>query len=282
LPSGVHLQDDDCVQREGLSYRFSEAIVREPCRRIVRGIRAMDRGDPEFSRFQSEHAGYIGSLERAGLTVSVLRPLEPYPDSVFIEDAALCLPEGIVILRPGAPSRTGEAAVLAGELLALGHEVVHCESDGHVDGGDILVTDAAVLVGLSGRTDRAGFEWLQSALVPWGYRVRPVRTPDAVIHFKSDCCVLDSHTVLATDRLAATECFADFRVLVVPRGEEEAANSIRINDTVLVPAGFPATARLIRAAGYQVDAVPVSQAALLDGGLSCMSLRFRGRPARAP
>jgi len=269
------------VQPEGLSYRFSDAIVREPCRSIAHGLRATDRGDPDFSRFQAEHAGYIGSLERAGLSVSVLGPLQPYPDSVFIEDAALCLPEGIVMLRPGAPSRTGEAAVLAGELRALGHEVVHCESDGFVDGGDILVTDAAVVVGLSGRTDRAGFEWLRSVLVAWGYRLRPVRTPDAVLHLKSDCCVLDSHTVLATERLAAAECFAGFRVLVVPQGEEAAANSIRINDTVLVPAGFPATARLISAAGYRVETVAVSQAALLDGGLSCMSLRFRGRPPAA-
>jgi dimethylargininase len=130
------------------------------------------------------------------------------------------------------------------------------------------------LVGLSERTDRRGFEWLKSELEALGYSVHAVRTPEGVLHFKSDCCVLDSDTVLATYRLSAAECFAPFRVLTVPRGEEAAANSVRINDTVLVPAGFPATAALLGKEGYAVETVAVSQASLLDGGLSCMSLRI--------
>jgi len=96
----------------------------------------------------------------------------------------------------------------------------------------------------------------------------------SVIHFKSDCSLLDSETILATSRLSAAECFAPFRVLTVPPGEEAAANSIRVNDKVLVPAGFPATAELISRAAYAVEVVKADQAALLDGGLSCMSLRF--------
>jgi dimethylargininase len=204
--------------------------------------------------------------------------LESFPDSVFIEDAALCLPEAFIMLRPGAPSRTGEPAVLAQELQAMGRAVIHCESTGFVDGGDVLLTDDEVLVGLSGRTDRAGFEWLRAALARYGYAARAVRTPAAVLHFKSDCCLLGSRAVLATERLARAECFAEFEVLAVPRGEEAAANSIRVNDTVLVPAGFPATADLLAGAGYAVETVAVSQAALLDGGLSCMSLRCGRAP----
>ena len=258
----------------GFSYRFSAAIVRQPGRSIGRGIRTVDRGAPDFEQFQLEHRDYVRALERAGLQVTVLDALEAYPDSVFIEDAALCLPEGVVMLRPGAPSRTGEAAALSTELAELGHAVTACAADGFIDGGDILATESAILVGLSERTDRRGFEWLKSVLVGWGYPVQPVRTPERVLHFKSDCCVLDSDTVLATHRLSAAECFASFRVLTVPRGEEAAANSIRINATVLVPAGFPATAALLSREGYAVETVAVSQANLLDGGLSCMSLRI--------
>jgi dimethylargininase len=258
----------------GFSYRFSAAIVRQPGRSIGRGIRTVDRGAPDFEQFQIEHRDYVRALERGGLQVTVLDALEAYPDSVFIEDAALCLPEGVVMLRPGAPSRTGEAATLSAALAELGHAVTACAADGFIDGGDILATESAILVGLSERTDRRGFEWLKSVLTGWGYRAQPVRTPERVLHFKSDCCVLDSDTVLATYRLSAAECFASFRVLTVPLGEEAAANSIRINDTVLVPAGFPATAELLSREGYAVETVAVSQASLLDGGLSCMSLRI--------
>jgi dimethylargininase len=249
-----------------------------PGRSVARGIRAVDRGAPDFERFRLEHDDYVRALERAGLQVTVLPALEAYPDSVFIEDAALCLPEGIVMLRPGAPARTGEAAALATRLAELGHEVIACAADGFIDGGDILTTETAILVGLSKRTDGPGFAWLQSVLRRWAYPVREVRTPDGVLHFKSDCCVLDSDTVLATWRLSAAECFASFRVLTVPRGEEAAANSIRINDTVLVPAGFPETADLLAREGFAVETVAVSQASLLDGGLSCMSLRLPALP----
>jgi dimethylargininase len=262
---------------EGFSYRFSDAIVRRPGRSVGMGIRAVDQGTPDFGRFRDEHDEYVKALRKAGLTVTVLDALETFPDAVFIEDAALCLPEGVVELRPGAPSRTGEAALLAGTLAGLGYEVVHCGTKGFIEGGDILMTDSETLVGLSQRTNRSGFEWLRSILRDWGYPVRAVRTPERVLHFKSDCCVLDSQTILATERLSGAECFASFRVLPVPAGEEAAANCVRINDTILMPAGFPATAELLAREGYAVETVAVSQSSLLDGGLSCMSLRWNNR-----
>jgi len=261
------------MSREGLSYRFSRAIVRKPGRSVAAGLRAADRGSPSLERFRAEHEAYVRALEGAGVAVIALGAREEFPDSVFIEDAALCLPQGILLLKPGAPSRTGEASALGRDLADLGIDVESSECNGSIDGGDVLVTDSKILVGLSSRTDRAGFEWLRSALERWGYTVAAVHTPEGVLHFKSDCCVLDSSTVLATSRLSAASCFETFRVLTVPGGEEAAANSIRVNDTVLVPDGFPETAGLLAREGYQVETVPVSQAALLDGGLSCMSLR---------
>ena len=262
------------MQREGFSYRFTDAVVLRPGRSVVNGLRTAERGQLDVGLFRAEHSAYVNTLERAGLKVTVLPPLEAFPDSVFIEDTALCLPEGAVILRPGAPSRTDEAQATATALSSFENELQSIGTEGYVDGGDILVTDPVILVGLSHRTDRAGFDALKNVLSNWGYSVRAVHTPENVLHFKSDCSMLDSETILATSRLSEAECFAPFRVLTVPPGEEAAANSIRVNDTVLVPAGFPATADLIARENYKVKLVPASQAALLDGGLSCLSLRF--------
>lgn len=262
------------VVRAGLSYRFDRAITRRPGQSVVNGIRARDRGTPDLQRFLEEHATYIDALERAGLAVTVLPALEDYPDSVFVEDAALCFPEGIVMTHPGAPSRTGEAALLADDLQQSGYQLICNDSGKPIDGGDVLLTDARVLVGLSERTRPDGFAWLRSILEPWGYAVSAVETPRQVLHLKSDCSVLDSDTILLTNRLAGEDCFRSYRTIVVPRGEEAAANSIRVNDVVLVPEGFPETASLLTSKGYRVEAVPVSQPALLDGGLSCMSLRI--------
>jgi dimethylargininase len=259
---------------EGFSYRFTDAIARKPGDSVAGGLREVDRGTPNPELFRSEHEAYVGALERAGLKVTVLDALEEFPDSVFIEDAALCLPGVSVVLRPGSPSRTGEASQVSRDLQRLGHELIRNDSAGFIDGGDILVTETDILVGLSRRTNQAGFQWLKSVLQPRGYPVLAVHTPDQALHFKSDCCLIDEATVLATRRLAGADCFSSYRVLTVPPGEEAAANSIRVNDTVLVPAGFPETAELLAREGAQVDVVSVSQAALLDGGLSCMSLRF--------
>ncbi|MDT8320099.1 MAG: arginine deiminase-related protein [Xanthomonadales bacterium] len=259
---------------QGFSYRFRTAVARQPGRSVVKGLRASDRGAPDFERFEHEHREYLRALERAGVTVTLLPALEDFPDSVFVEDAAFCLPDATVILRPGAPSRRGEAAMMAAALAPLGHEIIPCEAAGFIDGGDILLTDSEILVGLSERTNRSGFDWFRSVVGRLGYEAKAVRTPDGVLHFKSDCCALDSDTVLATQRLSGADCFKSCRVLTVPQDEEAAANAVRVNDTVLLPAGFPATAKLIAGAGYTVETVPAGQANLLDGGLSCMSLRI--------
>jgi dimethylargininase len=261
----------------GFSYRFSHAIVRIPGASAVEGLRAEDRGAPDMATFRGEHAGYVAALARAGLEVAALPPLEAYPDSVFVEDVALCLPEGAILLKPGAASRAGEVGEIRAALAERFPKVATVE-EGSVDGGDILLTEAGALVGLSARTDRTGFDALDKLLRDFGRQARAVETPDDVLHFKTDCSLLDAETILATHRLCGAACFRDFRVLEVPEGEDAAANAIRVNDTVLIAAGFPRTAELLDASGYAVTQVPVGQAALLDGGLSCMSLRYRPIP----
>lgn len=262
------------MERQGLSYRFRNAIVRTPGKSVTEGLRDVDRGAPDHAVYLEEHETYVQALRRAGVEVATLPALEPYPDSVFVEDTALCLPEGFIILRPGAPSRRGEADAMALDCKNLGHPVLRLEGRGTVDGGDILVTDREILVGASERTDQNGFDELAAIVSKWGYTISLVRTPSAVLHFKSDCSVLGPDTILATHRLSGALCFSDYTVLEVPRGEEAAANSIRVNSNVLVPDGFPKTASLLASSGFNVTRVPATQAALLDGGLSCQSLRF--------
>jgi len=257
-----------------MAYRFTRAVVRIPCDSVANALRARDRGAPDATVFRAEHAAYVDTLRGLGLEVTVLPALDEFPDSVFIEDTALCLPEGAIILRPGAVSRRGEADQSAAALSALGLGCTEIEAPGTVDGGDLLVTGSTVLAGLSARTSRAGIDSLREILGAWGYETRAVLTPPDVLHFKSDCNILGEDTLLCTERLAGDPQLRDFRLLCVPAGEEAAANSIRVNDAVLVPRGFPATADLLEKAGFEVLLLSVSQAALADGGLSCMSLRL--------
>lgn len=256
------------------SWQFTRAITRAPGRSVAHGLRAVDVGPPDWVRMQAAHDDYIAALADAGLIVTRLPPLEAFPDAVFVEDTALCLPQFAVLMRPGAPSRAGEVAAMAPTLRAAYREVLELNGPGCIEGGDILVTGREILVGRSERTNAAGIAELTALLKPWGHILREVHTPPGVLHFKTDCALLDANTILATERLAATGCFSGYRVILTPAGEEAAANAIRCNQLVLMAAGFPHTAERLRQAGYSVREINNSECAKLDGGMSCLSLRF--------
>ena len=256
------------------SFRFTNAIVREPSPSVQFGLRSKNFGDPDFELLLSHHQAYVDALVEAGLSVEILPALEKFPDSLFVEDAALCLPQGAVILSPGAASRREESKFIEPALAKFFSKVVVLQGPGNLDGGDVLVTESEIIVGLSERTNVQGVRSLSEAVEPWGYTVRQVSTPSGVLHLKSDCSLLDVDTILATRRLGSTGVFANYRLIEVPDDEELAANSIRVNDSVLVPAGFPQTVRLLEELGYRVSNIPNSECQKIDGGLSCLSLRF--------
>jgi dimethylargininase len=260
------------------SYRFTHAITRKPSQSITRGLRAIDIGTPDLAVMLSHHADYVSALRSTGAEVVELEALEAFPDSVFVEDTALCLPEGAVVMRPGAASRLGEAAKMAPHLRALYADVRQVSGpESYIEGGDILTTETEILVGRSARTNAAGIIELTALVSDWGHKVREVFTPPGVLHFKTDCSLLDGETILSTQRLAASGCFDGYRVIHTAEGEEACANSIRFNDVVLMPAGFPKTREALEAAGYSLREIGNSECAKLDGGMSCLSLRFTPR-----
>lgn len=257
------------------SFSFSHAVTRLPAPSILDGLRAVDTGAPDLGLMLRHHADYSAALAETGATVVQLPALPAYPDSVFVEDTALCLPEGAVIMRPGAPSRLGEAAEMAPHLATLYGELRHITGEGSfIEAGDILMCEAEVLVGRSARTNAAGIVELAGILADWGIKTREVFTPAGVLHFKTDCSLMDEETILATPRLAASGCFDGYRVIHTAEGEEAAANAIRFNDLVLMAAGFARTRDILLNAGYKVREIGNSECAKLDGGMSCLSLRF--------
>jgi dimethylargininase len=216
----------------------------------------------------------MGALEVAGVAVEILPPLPAFPDSIFVEDTALTFTGAAIVLRPGAASRIGETREIAPVLERRFARVLYLDR-GFVDGGDVLTTSQKIFIGRSARTTQEGAEALMRLLAEIGRESVLVSTPKDVLHFKSDCALLDDETILATARLAATGLFARYRIIVVPNGEEPAANALRVNERILVSDAYPRTAELIANAGFQVTPLPVREVAKIDAGLSCMSLRWR-------
>jgi len=256
------------------TFEFSHAVTRRPAVSIVDGLRAEDTGAPDLQEMLQAHTDYVSALKSTGAEVIELPPLEAFPDAMFVEDTALCLPQGAILMRPGAPSRLGEVAEMAATLRSCYEEVHEISGTGFIEGGDILVTGREILVGRSARTDAVGVAELSAIVSEWGHTLREVFTPEGVLHFKTDCSLLDAETILSTKRLDASGCFEGYRVLYTADGEEAAANSIRFNNLVLLPAGFPRTAEMLNNEGYEVVEISNVECAKLDGGMSCLSLRF--------
>ncbi|TCN31344.1 dimethylarginine dimethylaminohydrolase family protein [Sinorhizobium americanum] len=258
------------------AYHFNSIIVREPSRSVVNGLRAKDRGSPTYEDVKAEHDAYVDAMREAGVKATVLPPLEAFPDSIFVEDPALVFTEGAIVLRPGAAARVGEAGEIAPTLRDM-FDTVHDLPAGYADGGDVLTTQESVMIGLSARTDRAGAEALRACLDKLGRKSEIVKTPEGVLHFKTDCSLLDQETVLSTNRLARSGVFQNFRQMLIPEGEEAAANALRVNEVVMVGADFPRTIEMLDKAGYKVVTLKTTEIRKIDAGLSCMSLRWFSR-----
>ncbi|MDA9991154.1 arginine deiminase family protein [Paracoccaceae bacterium] len=256
------------------SWQFTRAITRRPASSVTAGLRGVDIGTPDFDLMLRHHAQYVEALHEAGARVIELDPLDDFPDGLFVEDTALCLPEGVVLMRPGAPTRLGEVAQIEPVLQGLFDKVARIDGPGTIEAGDILTTSREVLVGQSLRTNSEGIAELASILSNWGHVLREVSVPEGVLHFKTDCSLLDTTTILSTERLAKSGIFSDYNVIFTADEEEEAANAIRYNDFVLMSAGFPKTAQRLTEAGYHIKQLGNSECAKLDGGMSCLSLRF--------
>jgi N-Dimethylarginine dimethylaminohydrolase len=190
-------------------YRFDSFIVRTPSPSVVNGLRADDRGNPTYAGVLAEHAAYIHTVSQAGVEVTVLPPLESFPDSIFVEDPALVFSEGAILLRPGAPTRAGETAEIAPVLKRMFASVLDLPR-GFADGGDVLTTQKSVMIGLSARTNREGAEALTRVPCQAWPQGEIVETPKDVLHFKTDCSLIDEETVLTTGRLERSGVFKGF------------------------------------------------------------------------
>jgi dimethylargininase len=257
-------------------FSFDRAIVRSPGESAVNGLRAGGGPSPALSTLRAEHQAYVEALGAAGVAVEILPPLEQFPDSMFVEDPALVFPEGAILLRPGAASRAGEAAMLE-PTLSHRFDRVATLSEGHADGGDVLVTPAAIYIGLSGRTDAAGARALARLLGELGREARIVDTPSGTLHLKSGAAMIDEETMIVTASVAASGMFDGFKLLQAAEGEDGAANLIRVNGRVLAGADYPRSLDLLAAEGLNILPLTVAGIAALDAGLSCMSLRWDSR-----
>jgi dimethylargininase len=255
-----------------MSILYKAAIVRRPAKSSVNGLTSVDLGKADYVQLLEQYENYTGTLAGLGLKVIELEALEDFPDSYFTEDTAIVTPEVAVVMRPGAKARRGETAYITDEL-GKHRKLEFISEPGTIDGGDVLIVNDHCIIGISERTNQQGAKQLCKILAGYGYKCDIVDVPEA-LHFKSSVNFVDEHTLLVTQTCYWLDCLSSYRKLVVQEGEEYSANVVWINGTILIPAGFPGTRRLLEENSIRTVEMPVSEISKMDGGLTCLSLRL--------
>ena len=255
---------------------FQNVIVRRPCRAMVEGITSNPQlGKPDYALALQQHDTYIAALESCGVTVTVLPADERYPDSCFVEDPAVITRKCAIITNPGALSRNGEKDEIIGAVRAFFPEdkIEYIQAPGTLEGGDVMMVGDHFYVGRSARTNEEGIRQFIEILEKHGLSGSEV-TLEEVLHLKTGVNYLERGNMLVSGEFTTKPEFARYNRFEIPEEEAYAANCIWVNGTVIVPEGYPAVEAAVRSMGYRVLLVDTSEFRKLDGGLSCLSLRF--------
>ena len=254
---------------------LTHALVRPPGDSFAAAISSTGAAiDVALARAQ--HAAYCQALAAAGLIVETLPPDERFPDSCFTQDPAVVIggrdatARRAIIGRPGAPSRQGEEDAVAAALTGR-FPLTRLVPPATLEGGDVLILPDRVVVGKSGRTNAAGIAQLAVALAGTGLPVYAASV-EPYLHLLTVVTHLGQGVLLAIEGWSLPPPLADLDVLRVPPEEAYAANSLGIGEHVIVPAGHPRTETMLRAHGFDILSVPMSEFAKADGGVTCLSL----------
>jgi len=252
---------------------FSKAIVRKPGKSMIKGLTKANLGVPDYHKAVDQHESYVCALRDCGLKVLELEADENFPDSTFVEDTALLTTNCAIISNPGALSRKGEIIGIRQVVKEYYSNIEEILAPGTVEAGDIMMVDNHFYIGLSNRTNLNGAEQVIGILNKYGMSGSVIKL-EKVLHLKTGLAYLENNNLVACGEFLSNPEFKKFNIIEIPENESYAANCVWINDKVLIPKGYPITRQKITDAGYPVIEVDVSEFRKLDGGLSCLSLRF--------
>lgn len=230
----------------------------------------LERQPIDPGRAAEQHRAYEDVLADLGCRIERVPPAHDHPDAVFVEDTAVVTDEVAIVTRPGARSRRGEVGPVADVLQAY-RPLRHVEGPATLDGGDVLRLGRTVWVGLSARTNQAGFDQLRQILDPLGYELLPVPVT-ACLHLKTAVTALDPDTLLLNPAWVDPDTFRGYRVATVDPAEPFAANVLAVGDTIVLPAAHARTAERVAGLGFSVTPVDLSELEKAEGGVTCCSI----------
>lgn len=257
------------------------ALVSPPPDTLADALRMKELGAVDVALAGKQHAAYCRALQYLGYSLLTLPADDRYPDGVFVEDPAVIIRDALVTARLRRAERQGEEQRVTGALREFFTREHRIEPPGFVEGGDVIVTEGFLCIGISQRTNRAGAEQLaRIAKEAFGFFSLIVEVPEAQLHLKGAATYHQELPGSSGGLLFASEEVAQYfstlpcRVLETPAGERFSANCISRNGTVFMHARCPRTKTLLERSGLHVFELDMSEFEKIDGALSCLSKLF--------
>ena len=251
---------------------FSTAITRKPGENFSEGITTANLGKASYALMMEQHNAYVETLQKVGLQVIELDPLPEYPDAYFVEDVAVVTADIAVISNPGAAARNGEQQYIEATLAEY-RQIATIHPPGTLDGGDVLMVGKHFFIGLSERTNPLGAAQLGAILEHFGNTWVSVPV-GAGLHLKSSVSWVGDKTLLLSEAYAHQPEFEAYEHIVIDPKEAYACNTLWINHNLLTPKGYPKTLEQLKKLNLPIIELETSEVEKMDGGLTCMSLRF--------
>ena len=255
-----------------IAQMIRHAIVRNPGPDAAEGLTTQAGATPHLVQLQQQHAAYCRALAALDVELIRLDPAPGYPDAYFVEDTAVVTPEVAVIARPGAQQRRGEEQAVA-RMLQNYRTLKAIQSPGTLDGGDVMIVKRHVFIGRSGRTNQHGADQLTRILTLYDYHCTQVAVPDG-LHLKSSVNSLGDQQLLLIASWADRPEFKDYDKILVDPSEAHACNTLWLNGHLIMPEGYPLTRARLEATGKPLLTLATRQIHRMDGGLTCLSIRF--------
>ncbi|WP_281166070.1 dimethylarginine dimethylaminohydrolase family protein [Liquorilactobacillus sicerae] len=255
---------------------FNNAIVRTPAKSVVNGIDDYaNSGKPDYTKAVQEHESYVKLLTEMGIKVTILDPLVDYPDSCFVEDPAVVADKFAVITNPTRSSRTKEREKIRPIINKFYQkdQIFEIHRPGYLEGGDVMRVGNTFFVGLSARTNQVGINQFTKIAGKFDYEVISVPVNE-FLHLKTGTTYLENNKLLVAGEYINNPYFKNFEQLQVPSEENYAVNCIDTGNGVIMPAGFPKVKTILIQHGFSPYEINMSEFSKIDGGLTCLSLRF--------
>ena len=218
----------------------------------------------------SQHENYIAVLQKNGVELVVLPALEKHPDAPFVEDTTAIL-DGLAIACPNKEkSRQGEGSSIHAEIKKYIPIKILPEST-FLDGGDVLVTEDKIFVGVSSRTNLQAID----ALAKFAKKpVIPIKV-NLGLHLKTSVTYLGNKTLVIDPSSIETSALSEFKWIETGNSDRYAANCLCIGNMVLMPKGFKKIASQIRKEGFKTLELDMSEFEKANGGITCLSIIFK-------